>query len=276
MEKDQRKPASLGDILLMIGALLCFVLALYFAWYDRVTAGTLMAALFVALLLLRLLPQMESFKAFGLEAKMRATLTEADDLLKKLRAAAAVSGRSTFHTLSWGSRWSNPMRLKQALADDYEKTLVDIGVPQKEIDEMKSEWLRFGLRDLYNALVEVALQRRHVVVGQLHRAANLALQAGKVDQAEQQKERIKRIEKWMPPEPRLMLSLADFREHCSRAFPIGMELDQEFQALRELIKRMESLGERSMHEGRIIEDAQAVLEINDPRKELYNQTFGSA
>ncbi len=59
---------------LMAGATACLFLAIGLAIADRVAAGTLVAGLFVVLVLFHYLPKMESFKAYGIEAKWRERL----------------------------------------------------------------------------------------------------------------------------------------------------------------------------------------------------------
>jgi hypothetical protein len=56
---------------LISAAVVLLLIAVWLALTDRVAAGSLVAALFVVVALFHLLPQMESFKAFGVEAKWR-------------------------------------------------------------------------------------------------------------------------------------------------------------------------------------------------------------
>jgi hypothetical protein len=79
MDEDKRVSA---------GAILCFGLTIVLTIADRVPAATLMAGLFIVMVLLNYLPHMESFKAFSVESKMRAKLSDAEDILARLKAAA--------------------------------------------------------------------------------------------------------------------------------------------------------------------------------------------
>jgi hypothetical protein len=47
----------------LLGAILCFGLTIVLTIIDKVPAATLMAALFIVMVLFNYLPQMESFKA---------------------------------------------------------------------------------------------------------------------------------------------------------------------------------------------------------------------
>jgi len=55
----------------VVAAGICLLVSIGLAIADKVAAGTLTAGLFVVCALLHYLPQMESFKAYGVEAKMR-------------------------------------------------------------------------------------------------------------------------------------------------------------------------------------------------------------
>src|SRR5947209_3882996 len=97
-------------------AAILLLIAVALALADRVAAGSLVAALFVVLALFHFLPEMESFKAFGIQAKWRARLREADEILDKLRRSALTSGQLAYHMLGWGSRMGGKRsKMKQAL-----------------------------------------------------------------------------------------------------------------------------------------------------------------
>ena len=57
-----------------------FSIAVGLALIDHVAAGSLVAGLFVIVALFHYLPQMESFKAYGVEAKWREKISEADEI----------------------------------------------------------------------------------------------------------------------------------------------------------------------------------------------------
>jgi hypothetical protein len=64
-------PDWLVDWAIFGAAAICLLTSVALAIADRVAAGTLTAGLFVVCVLFHYLPQMESFKAFGIEAKWR-------------------------------------------------------------------------------------------------------------------------------------------------------------------------------------------------------------
>jgi hypothetical protein len=141
--------------LFVLGALLCFVLTISLTMTEHVPAATLMAGLFVVLVLFHFLPQMESFKAYGVEAKWRERINEADEIVRKLKLASNVFAKLTYHTIGWGSRMADPVRLKQDLADQVDKLLTELGTPAAEITALKQSYLRFARLDLFGIFANI-------------------------------------------------------------------------------------------------------------------------
>jgi len=73
-------PDLIAKTALAVAAGICLLTSIGLAIADKVAAGTLAAGLFVVCALLHYLPQMESFKAYGIEAKMRVR-ERAEDVL---------------------------------------------------------------------------------------------------------------------------------------------------------------------------------------------------
>jgi ABC-type transport system involved in cytochrome bd biosynthesis fused ATPase/permease subunit len=71
----------------IIAAGICLITSLWLAITDEVGAGTLTAGLFVVCVLFVYLPKMESFKAYGIEAKWRAVVKETGEAARQTDAA---------------------------------------------------------------------------------------------------------------------------------------------------------------------------------------------
>ena len=82
--------------ILICCAAILLLIAVGLALIDHVAAGPLVAGLFVIVVLFHYLPQMESFKAYGVEAKWREKISEADEILKKLRQSTLASAKLTY------------------------------------------------------------------------------------------------------------------------------------------------------------------------------------
>jgi hypothetical protein len=138
---------------LVVAAFVCFVsiFVLVFVFKDA-ASGTLMAGLFVVLVLMHSIPEMESFKAFSIEAKWQTRLTKADQILASLSATLAMFGKLTYHMFGWGSRMSHPIREKQRLADELDRLLRANGVSEQDVVGMKERYIYFCLYDINQAL----------------------------------------------------------------------------------------------------------------------------
>jgi hypothetical protein len=145
----------------------CFYKALLFANGGRDAAATLMGTLFVVLILMTFLPEMETFKAFGVEMKLRARLTEAEDLLKKLRALTVLNANTAYHLLTYGNRWDGSVRETYRTARAIDAFMKDMNCDAEEIRKAKTAFVGMGVRDLfgryYNAVVHLGAASKNGV-----------------------------------------------------------------------------------------------------------------
>src|SRR6266478_1213346 len=126
--RERTKLAWLKAHLLKITAGVLLLIAVILALFDRVAAGTLVAALFVVVALFEFLPQMESFAAFGIKAQWRKKLDEAEEILEQLKQSTKASAQLGYYLLGWGSRMgSRTTRKKRDVADQIDKALTSLG-----------------------------------------------------------------------------------------------------------------------------------------------------
>lgn len=95
----------LRDIVLFVSgamAIVSVILAAYEGFNQRVTSAMFLGGLFIACTLMVFLPKLEVFKAFGVEAKLQQTVTEAVATLASLRRLAEISARASYLTIAWG------------------------------------------------------------------------------------------------------------------------------------------------------------------------------
>jgi hypothetical protein len=137
-------------------AILLFI-AVGLALMDRVAAGSLVAALFVVLALFHFLPQMESFKAFGVEAKWRARLREADEILDKLRRSAMASAQFCYFMAGSGSRAGPPghSKMKQGFLDQIDAVLKELDFDRDKLAALKHDYLFWMKNDIFRAFDEI-------------------------------------------------------------------------------------------------------------------------
>jgi hypothetical protein len=147
------------DILLyFIAAIAAFsvMCSVYQAMNRQLQSATLLAGLFVACTLLVFLPQLEVFKAWGVEARLRSTLDRAEEIIGRLRKLSTISARVTYLTMAWSNRWGEPpARTRMTLLDDINKQLDEIGVSTDERTNISRPLIRMVGVDLYNIYVHV-------------------------------------------------------------------------------------------------------------------------
>lgn len=204
---------------------------------------------------------MEYFKAYGVEAKMRQKLDEADEILAKLRAAAVVSGKLAYHIFGWGSRFAHPVREKQAVADDVDALLKGAGVTDKELAAIKWQYLRFILYDLDDALrraILSALQKQDDI---LVRRMN---QAGGQDDdpiVVELRARRARVNEERNRNRRGLADQDNYRQKLEAEMPAAGLLDDDLQAALVRVKdRAARVGDECWHDGRLNNDGAEIIE----------------
>ncbi len=127
----------LRDVVLFLSgamAIVSVILALYEGFNQRVTSAAFLGALFVACTFILFLPKLEVFKAFGVEAKLQQTVTEAVATLASLKRLAEISARASYLTIAWGNRMGTPpTRDKQAVLNEIDNQLAELKVSPDEI-----------------------------------------------------------------------------------------------------------------------------------------------
>jgi hypothetical protein len=262
---------------LIIAATVLALIAIYLALADRVAAGSLVAALFVIVALFHYLPQMESFKAYGVEAKWRARINEADDILRKLRQSTLASAELTYHTLGWGSRMGGQRaKMKQGLADRVDAALIDLGVDREQVMELKREYLFFASFDLFHAFKQVV--DWNLMTND--RKATRRLDELHQDQTNPEVQELTiKLSKLRESRPALNpledLSKVNFRDYCRALIPTAALPAREAKILTEFADKVADMVGTCKRTGRVIDGAAELIDGYQPedRKALYRQLF---
>jgi hypothetical protein len=147
------------EILLYVAAafaIFSIICAVFQAMNDRLGSAGVLAALFVACTMIVFLPQLEVFKAFGIEARLAKTLDRAEEILGRLRTLSEISARVSYLTMAWSNRWGQPsVKEKKAVLDGIDKQLEDIKVSPEERKSLARPLVRMVGVDLYNIYVQV-------------------------------------------------------------------------------------------------------------------------
>jgi hypothetical protein len=261
----------------LIGAAtILLIIAVVLALMDRVASGSLVATLFVVLALFHFLPQMESFKAFGVEAKWRERLREADELLRKLRQSTLASAQHTYHILGWGSRIGGlRARAKRDLADQIDAALKDLDVPSGELTRLKRDYLFFAQYDLFDRFDKVVGLN---IATNIRKATQRINELGQDKSNEEVKELTQKLSKLRQsrPRPDLMedLPVVDFHEYCHARIPVDGLPVQDATILAGFADKVASMWEACRKTERVPDDAVELMDQSDPSafyRNLFNE-----
>ncbi len=141
---------TIERLALITGASASFGATFTLALADRSSAATVMAALTVAFMALYFLPLIDSIEAFGLKAKLREKVVEADKVLDGLRSTALVASNIMYAQLGWIGRMGTPSwEERRRWFMDLDRNLRELGVEPKTIAELQEPFLAFVNFDLY-------------------------------------------------------------------------------------------------------------------------------
>jgi hypothetical protein len=229
------------------GALL--VIAVILALFDRVAAGSLVAALFVVVALFDFLPQMESFAAFGIKAQWRKKLDEAEDILEKLKQSTKASALLGYYLLGWGDRMGGRRASQMRdVADQIDKALTNLEIDRDTLATLKRDYLFFVRYDLFGRLDAIASQN---------------IRANKLSP----KPTINLLEE--PPD-------VDFRSLCHSRIPKADLPPQDAAILGKFADRVADIEEECRRTGRVTDEAIKLIDAyrNEDKLVLYRQLFG--
>jgi hypothetical protein len=253
-------------------------LSVWLALLDRVPAATLMAGLFIVVVLFHYLPQMESFKAYGVEAKWRARLNEADEILRKLRQSTVASASLSYMTLGWGSRLGGAkLKEKQAVADQIDKALVDLGVSDSQINALKQGYIFFAKYDLFQTFDSIVQMN----IGKNLRPILNGLSALNHEETNPEVVRLTGLRMKLEEKRRRIdllaeLTTADFRKFCHDRVPNAAIEDGDRVVLENFADTVSNIAERCESTGRVTDQAAELIEKHsiEKRKVLYKNLFG--
>jgi len=142
--------------LLPLAAAIALIEALVLAWLDRTSAAALVAGVFALILLFHNLPSLESFKALGVEAKLRARLNEADKIINDVRNLSITYAQQAFLQLAWMNRVDSAfIDEKVEAVRRLNELLKEQGVPDDAIAHAKQPFIAMIMQDIYLTLRNV-------------------------------------------------------------------------------------------------------------------------
>ncbi|MBU1335428.1 MAG: hypothetical protein KJ944_08160 [Alphaproteobacteria bacterium] len=143
-----------------VGAVLSFALTLWLAIEDKASSATVTGLMAVGFAALRHLPLIDTIEAFGLKAKLRQTVSEADDLLTGLRTATSTASKLAYFQLAYIGRMASPTwDYKRDLLGQVDEGLRKTGGTEAEIAPLREPIIRFLLADIYYLLRRIVSHR---------------------------------------------------------------------------------------------------------------------
>src|SRR6266496_513692 len=168
----------LRDILLFVAGIVSIsslIMAAFEGFNQRIASASLLAALGVGCSLIVFIPRLEGLKAFGIEAKLRQTYTEAVATLASVKRLAEISARATYLTLAWGNRTATPpAREKQAVLDEIDNQLAELKVSPQQVADIQRPFVNMIRLDFFflfqGVLREYAVILNSKLVDDVHKA----------------------------------------------------------------------------------------------------------
>src|SRR6266436_2921981 len=247
--RERTKLAWLKAHLLRTTAGVLLVIAVILALFDRVAAGTLVAALFVVVTLFDFLPQMESFAAFGIKAQWHKKLDEAEEILEQLKQSTIASAQLGYYLLGWGSRMGGrTTRKKRDVADQIDKAVTSLGIDPDTLATFKRDYLFFARYDLFDRFDAIA---------------SLNIRANKLSP----KPTINLLEE---------LPDVDFRSLCHGRIPKADLPPQDAAILGKFADRVADIEEECHRTGRVTDEAIKLIDAyrSEDKPVLYRELFG--
>lgn len=137
-------------------AIFSVVLAVYQAMQKEIASASMLAGIFLVCTLIVFIPQLELLKAWGIEARLKQTVTEAVATLDNLKRLSATSAKSTYLSAAWSNRIGSPSaKERQAVLDEVSKQLADLRIPEDERREITRPYVQMIGFDLYMVYVRV-------------------------------------------------------------------------------------------------------------------------
>lgn len=157
--EQESKMEKLREIVTMVAgafAIFSIILAVYQAMQKEIASAGLLATIFLVCTLVVFIPQLESLKAWGIEARLRQTVNEAVATLDNLKRLSATSAKSTYLSAAWSNRIGAPTaKEKQAVLDETEKQLAELKISEEERREIVRPYVQMIGFDFYMLYVRI-------------------------------------------------------------------------------------------------------------------------
>lgn len=142
-----------GRFFLGVGCGCAILVTFFLAIVDQTSSAIVTATLALGLLIFSNLSMMETFKMFGLEAKLRAQIDDAEKLLSHIRLSTQTSSRLALTQLAYMNRIAGlSWKEKQVFLEDIDRNLSSLEVDSNSVRGMKEPLRRCISLDMLQPL----------------------------------------------------------------------------------------------------------------------------
>jgi len=279
--KAETTVGAVFSFFLLLGASVAFGSAVWLAIHDQVQAATLLAGLFAVAVLFYYFPQLESFKAFTIEGKLRERLSQAEDLLAKIQRSALASSEFMFFFLAWGNRMGSPTwETKRQLIHDLNLLLTDLKTDELSVRRLRKPLFGMIAYDLYLLLRNLISTRNLKYEREGYAALNAEQDDGKrarlTSEIEERKEYFTKLMKMDADTYRDPDLATRFRALCLAHFPVRHFSAEDNRLVSEYINKLDALLVRGVEAGNVDGELKRILEDssrdpNAPYSEVFRE-----
>jgi hypothetical protein len=272
---------ALPPYLLALGALVCFVMALWFFWQENLKTAGALSALFFLCVVLAYLPQAESINAFAVNVRLKKNVDLAKDAIEQLRQLSKVNAKVAYTTLAWGNRLGAPTAQdKKVLLDQVEQQLEALNVSKPERKEIARPLVRLIGLDLYHVFLQT--MERYVHVRDRDFSEQLRQRSDDQTLKDENQKHVYAVSEWRAQldDPYKDLDGYNFRSLLRRASPTTWVSTKDADAARKLADELQSLFDECVKEGGYTSAAAKFLDrygdtkgYNDKLKEIFGRGF---
>lgn len=279
------KIKSIGQFISKIALISCAALFLVATWIlameDRASSATVTAAVAFGFAALYFLPLFESIEAFGLNAKLRSQVNEAQALIESIRSTATASARASVEFLarmdsmkspSWGTR--------RKLFEGITANLEDLRVDHAKLAEIREPFIRFVAVHLFRLFWSIVNERYYFERKKIDQEISTRFPTNVITDPAHE-ELIRRRNQFSGSEELLRYDMEDaafsIKAKVANIVPQMPLSDHDRNALIRLGDRLAEYEQASRAAGTITADTEAFLgkyEGHQKWFELYEDTFG--
>ena len=151
---------------LLVAAAVFAGLGAYLSVTGQTGGATVNYAAATLTLIFYYLPEFKEFSGFGVSAKLKQKVGEAEELIGRLRGIALPLATVISSTMARTGRWDShmPRQMQIEFTQNIEEGLRAIGVKDSDIDRTTQDWHRYNILDLVTPageeIIDVLRDRR--------------------------------------------------------------------------------------------------------------------